>query len=84
MPNLISEAGVLGEVENNSFIALPGKGRHSGLLSHKTVFQPARLRSKLQALVMDKEARRATVHGVAKSQTKLSRQTELTEPVRVW
>ena len=28
---------VLGEVEKNSFIALPGKGGHSGLLSRKTV-----------------------------------------------
>ena len=28
--------------------------------------------SKLQELVMDREARRATVHGVAKSQTPLS------------
>ena len=28
---------VLGEVEKNSCIALPGKGRHSGLLTQKTV-----------------------------------------------
>ena len=28
---------VLHEVEKNSFIALPGKGRHSGLLPLKTV-----------------------------------------------
>ena len=33
--------------------------------------------SKLQELVMDKEARRAAVHGVAKSQTRLSDWTEL-------
>ena len=28
---------VLGEVEKNSFIALPGKGGHSGLVPSKTV-----------------------------------------------
>ena len=32
--------------------------------------------SKLQELVMDKEARRAAVHGVANSQTRLSKWTE--------
>ena len=31
---------VLGEVEKNSFIALPGKGGHRGLLPWKTVSQP--------------------------------------------
>ena len=29
--------GVLGEIEKNSFIALPGKGGHSGLLPQKTI-----------------------------------------------
>ena len=33
--------------------------------------------SKLQELVMDREARRAALHGVAKSQTRLSYYTEL-------
>ena len=31
---------VLGEVEKNSFIALPGKGGHRGLLPRKTASQP--------------------------------------------
>ena len=34
---------VLGEVEKNSFIALPGKGGHSGLVPLKTVSQPGRI-----------------------------------------
>ena len=34
-PNLRDR--VLGEVEKNSFIALPGKGGHSGLMPSKTV-----------------------------------------------
>ena len=33
--------------------------------------------SKLRQLVMDREARRAAIHGVAKSQTRLSDWTEL-------
>ena len=33
--------------------------------------------SKLQELVMDKEAGRAAIHGVEKSQTRLSNGTEL-------
>ena len=37
VPNRISEVRVLGEIEKNSFIALPGKGGHSGLLPSKTV-----------------------------------------------
>ena len=36
--------GVLGKVENNSFFALVGKGKHSGLLPLKNcVFQPGRI-----------------------------------------
>ena len=31
---------VLGEIEKNSSIALPGKGGHSRLMPSKTVFQP--------------------------------------------
>ena len=34
---------VLGEVEKKSFIALPGKGGHNGLLPRKTVSQPGRI-----------------------------------------
>ena len=36
--------------------------------------------SKLQELVMDREAWRAAIHGVAKSQTRLSNWTELNWP----
>ena len=34
--------------------------------------------SELRELVMDREARRAAIHGVAKSRTRLSNRTELT------
>ena len=37
--------------------------------------------SELQELVMDREAWRAAIHGVTKSQTRLSNGTELTHPV---
>ena len=44
--------------------------------------------SRLQELVMDREAWRAAVHGVAKSQTQLSNRTELHSlhyrPKNVW
>ena len=38
--------------------------------------------SKLQELVMDREAWHAAVHGVAKSQTQLRNYTELTEKLK--
>ena len=37
MPKLLSER-VLDEVEKDSFITLPDKGRHTGFLSPKTVY----------------------------------------------
>ena len=41
--------------------------------------------SKLQELVMDREARRAAVHGVTKSQTQLSDWTEhMYRPCKGW
>ena len=36
---------VLGEVEKSSFIALPGKGGHSGLMPLKTVYPNCLVRS---------------------------------------
>ena len=33
-----TEDRVLGEVQNDSFITLPNKGRHTGLLSPKTMY----------------------------------------------
>ena len=39
--------------------------------------------SELRKLVMDREALRAAVHGVAKSQTRLSDWTELNEKLHV-
>ena len=35
VPNRILETGVLGKVEKDSFITLPGNGGHSGLLPQK-------------------------------------------------
>ena len=37
--------------------------------------------SKLQELVMDREACHSTIHGITKSQTRLSGWTELTEAI---
>ena len=38
--------------------------------------------SELRELVMDREAWRAVIHGVAKSQTRLSDRTELTSVIK--
>ena len=54
------------------------KGNQSWIFNGRTDVMDMSL-SKLQKLVMDREAWCAVVHGVAKSQTWLSNWTELTE-----